>query len=213
MNYKINEDLKLVREILNISQEEMAFSIGVSKMTILRIENRDTYPSDDTLNKIYNFAYQKRIKLNLIKEMLYKEECRKEKIVFHGAKTTIEGGVSPFVGRSNNDFGQGFYCGESSTQAISFVARYPNSSFYMIAFDDTDLRKYSFDVNQEWMLAIAYYRGTLDKYKNHPLIKKIINIIEKCDYVYAPIADNRMFMIIDQFRKGIIASVTQLYYK
>ena len=28
-------------------------------------------------------------------------------------------------------------------------------------------------VNQEWMMTIAYYRGALDEYKNHPVIKKL----------------------------------------
>ena len=204
MRYNVYEDLKLIREMLKLSQEEMAFLIGVSKMTILRIENKTVYPNTNTMAKIYDFAYKKGIKINLIKEMFYREEHHTKKILFHGAKTEIVGDLSPFSGRSNNDFGKGFYCGESSEQAISFVARYPDSSLYMIEFDDTDMIGYSFEVNQEWMLAIAYYRGTLNKYKNHPLIKKIIEKVEKCDYIYAPIADNRMFMIIDQFIEGLI---------
>ena len=31
MKYKINEDLKFIREMLEISQDEMAISIGVEK--------------------------------------------------------------------------------------------------------------------------------------------------------------------------------------
>ena len=30
-----------------------------------------------------------------------------------------------------------------------------------------------YEVNQEWMMTIAYYRGALDEYKNHPVIKKL----------------------------------------
>ena len=67
-----------------------------------------------------------------------------------------------------------------------------------------DLKKVNFDVNQEWMLAIAYYRGTLDAYREHPLIKKIIDKVNKADYIYAPIADNRMYRIIEQFIDGLI---------
>ena len=74
----------------------------------------------------------------------------------------------------------------------------------MIYFDDKDLKKAEFTVNQEWMIAVAYYRGRLEAYKEHPLIKKIINKVEKADYIYAPIADNRMFDIIDQFTDGLI---------
>ena len=54
------------------------------------------------------------------------------------------------------------------------------------------------------MLAVAYYRGKLEKYKTHPLIKAIVKKVGASDYVYAPIADNRMFLIIDQFIDGLI---------
>jgi len=204
MNYRINEDLKLIREMLNMPQEEIANGINIQKRTIIRIENGDNYPSDDTIEKIYNFAYKKGIKLNAIKEMLYKEENPNHKIIFHGAKATIEGVISPFYGRENNDFGKGFYCGETSEQASSFVSRFSSSSIYMIKFNDKDLKKVNFDVDQEWMLAIAYYRGTLDVYKEHPLIKKIVDKIKEADYIYAPIADNRMYSIIERFIDGLI---------
>lgn len=204
MNYRINEDLRLIREMLDMSQEDIANSISVQKRTIIRIENGENYPSDNTIEKIYDLAYKKGIKLNNIKEMLYKEENLNDKIIFHGARTTIEGIISPFCGRENNDFGRGFYCGETSEQASSFVSRFPSSCIYMIKFNDKDLKKVNFDVNQEWMLAIAYYRGTLDAYREHPLIKKIIDKVNKADYIYAPIADNRMYRIIEQFIDGLI---------
>ena len=38
MRYRIEEDLKNIREILNISQDELANNIGVDKKTITRIE-------------------------------------------------------------------------------------------------------------------------------------------------------------------------------
>ena len=204
MMYNVKEDVKLIREMLGISQAELANSIGVQTRTILRIENDDNYPSNETIEKIYNYAYKKGIKLNDIKEMLYKEENPSFKIIFHGAREEINGDLSPFYGRKTNDFGTGFYCGETNEQASSFISRYPNSSIYMIKFNDTNLKKVSFDVNQEWMLAIAYYRGTLENYKDHPLIKKIIEKVESSDYVHAPIADNRMYRIIEQFIDGYI---------
>jgi transcriptional regulator with XRE-family HTH domain len=204
MNYKISDDLKLVREMINMSQEEMANNIGVQKRTIIRIERGENYPSEDTLEKFYNFTYKKGIKLNSIKEMFYKEENPSFKIIFHGARDTIEGNISPFYGRENNDFGKGFYCGVTSEQASSFISRFPNSSMYMIKFNGTGLKKVDFDDNQEWMLAIAYYCGTLNEYGNHPIIKKIVDKVKNADYIYAPIVDNRMYRIIEQFIDGYI---------
>ena len=42
-----------------------------------------------------------------------------------------------------------------------------------IIFNDDDLTCKRYEVNQEWMMTIAYYRGALDEYKNHPVIKKL----------------------------------------
>lgn len=39
MNYNISEDMKIVRELLKITQEELVYTIGVETLTIKRIEN------------------------------------------------------------------------------------------------------------------------------------------------------------------------------
>lgn len=54
------------------------------------------------------------------------------------------------------------------------------------------------------MMTIAYYRGALEEYENHPIIKKLIEKSCDCDYIIAPIADNRMFHIINSFIMGEI---------
>ena len=52
------------------------------------------------------------------------------------------------------------------------------------------------------MVAVAYYRDTLGDYINHPMVKDIVESVESHDLIVAPIADNRMFEIIDQFING-----------
>lgn len=104
--------------------------------------------------------------------------------------------------RHNNDFGQGFYTGESYEQAISFVSGFDHSSVYYIRFDDKNLKCKRYEVDQEWMMTIAYYRGALDEYRNHPIIEKLIEQSRDCDYIIVPIADNRMFQIINSFIAG-----------
>ena len=49
-------------------------------------------------------------------------------------------------------------------------------------------------------MTIAYYRAPLDEYKDHPRIVQLIEQSRDCDYIIAPIADNRMFLIINSFR-------------
>lgn len=203
MEYNFSKDLKSIREILGVSQSEFADQIGVEQVTISRNELGKTNPSAKILENVYTFAFAKNIKINKLKEMFWRDDLKKhEKLLFHGAKSKIDGEIDIHRGRHNNDFGQGFYAGESYEQAISFVSGFENSSVYYICFNDDDLTYKRYEVNQEWMMTIAYYRGALDEYKNHPVVKKIIEQSRACDHIIAPIADNRMFQIINSFIEG-----------
>ena len=203
MEYNFSKDLKSIREILGVSQSEFADQIGVEQVTISRNELGKTNPSAKILENVYTFAFAKNIKINKLKEMFWRDDLKKhEKLLFHGAKSKIDGEIDIHRGRHNNDFGQGFYAGESYEQAISFVSGFENSSVYYICFNDDDLTYKRYEVNQEWMMTIAYYRGALDEYKNHPVVKKIIEQSRACDYIIAPIADNRMLQIINPFIEG-----------
>lgn len=203
MEYNFSEDLKSIREILGFSQGELAEKIGVEQVTISRTELKKTEPSARLLEAVYSFAFDKNININKLKEMFWRDDLgANEKLLFHGAKTEIDGEIDIHKGRKNNDFGQGFYTGESYEQAISFVSGFGNSSVYYIRFDDRDLKCKRYEVNQEWMMTIAYYRGTLDEYKDHPAVKALIEQSRNCDYIIAPIADNRMFQIINSFIEG-----------
>ena len=203
MKYNFPEDIKSIREILGLSQSEFAEQIGVEQVTISRNELGKTEPSAKILESVYTFAFAKNIKINKLKEMLWRDDLRKnEKLLFHGAKSEIDGEIDIRRGRYNNDFGQGFYTGESYEQAISFVSGFDHSSVYYIRFDDKNLKCKRYEVDQEWMMTIAYYRGALDEYSNHPIIEKLIEQSRDCDYIIAPIADNRMFQIINSFIAG-----------
>ena len=205
MNYNLSLDIKSIRTILGYSQHELALELGVEPITILRNELGQSVPSSDLLEKVYSLAFDKKIFLNRIKEMIWKDKLAKNhKILFHGAKDNIKGKISVQVGRQNNDFGQGFYTGESYGQAVSFISNFRNSSVYFLDFDQQNLKSKEYYIDQEWMMVIAYYRGALEEYKEHPLLKKIIKNSRDCDYIIAPIADNRMFRIIDSFIQGDI---------
>ena len=203
MNYNFPDDMKSIREILGLSQSEFAEQIGVAQVTVSRNELWKTEPSAGLLEAVYAYAFAKNVKINRLKEMLWRDDLlQSEKLLFHGAKSEITGNIDIHRGRQNNDFGQGFYTGESYEQAISFVSGFEHSSVYYIRFDDSNLKCKRYKVDQEWMMTIAYYRGVLDEYKDHPVIQKLIEASKDCDYIIAPIADNRMFQIINSFIAG-----------
>ncbi|MGM9858348.1 MAG: DUF3990 domain-containing protein [Bacilli bacterium] len=205
MKFNISNDLVLIREFFQISQKEFANILGVDRLTLIRTENGNTYPRIELMDKFYNYCFNKGLKLNLQKEMFYKDDIKSNHILLtHASKNGINGNITIEKSRINNDFGKGFYCGDSYDKSISFICRFPESCVYFLDFDPKDLNCVRFEVNTEWMLAIAYFRGKLENYKNSDVLKKIIAPILKADYVIAPIADNRMFQIIDTFIEGEI---------
>ena len=205
MDYNFSDDLKAIREILDITQSELAKMIGVQQVTLSRSELGKTVASERLLEQVYSFAFDNGIKLGKLKEMFWIENLKPgHKLLFHGAKNEIQGKLNVNRSRANNDFGQGFYTGESYEQAISFVSGFNRSSVYYLDFDETDLKCKRYKVDRDWMLTIAYYRGTLDEYTEHPKIKRLLAEVRNCDYVVAPIADNRMFQIINSFIAGEI---------
>ena len=114
MKYNFAEDILLIREILGLTQSEFAKRLNVEQVTISRNELGKTSPSKQLIEKVYNYAFENNIKLNRLKEMIWHERIEaSHKMLFHGAKSSIDGQLSAIEGRSNNDFGQGLYSGET----------------------------------------------------------------------------------------------------
>lgn len=206
--FEVRDDIEIIRDLLGLTIQELAQEIGVSAVSIYRWKNDEEQISAQNLKKFYDFAFQKGIHLNKIKEQLYREESPEgHAVLFHGAKTYITGALSLEKSKGGNDFGRGFYCGESLEQAAMFVAGYPESSLYIVDFDEAGLGHARLRVNQDWMLLIAYFRGKLPGFEGHPVLQKVLSQVENVDYIVAPIADNRMFEIIDSFIDGEITDV------
>ena len=207
MNFKISEDLKMIREFYEMTQEELAEELKIEKLRIARCESGLSYPRFDFLDLIYGYCFGRGLNLNRQKEMLYKDDLVGDHILLtHASKDGLTGKIDLNVGKTNNDFGKGFYCGSSYDRAVSFIAKSKNACVYFFDFNPKGLKRIQFGVDEDWMLAIAYYRGRLDAYRNNPKIQNIISKIKECDYIIAPIADNRMFEIIDSYIEGFLTN-------
>ncbi len=209
MGYRVIQDMETVMELMEFTADEFAEELGVSRVTVNNWLSGKKEISEKNLEVFYEYTFSKGIKLNKIKEQLYTEEIadKSEKLLFHGAKTRIEGNLRLDCSKRRNDFGAGFYCGESLEQSAMFVANFPSSSLYMLKFNSANLKGKEFGVNRDWMLLIAYFRERLGEYANSESIKQLVWEIQGLDYIVAPIADNRMFEIIDQFIDGEISDV------
>lgn len=206
MEFNFAQDLEIVLELTGLTMDAFAAELGVSRMTVNNWLSGRKEVSEKNIASFYEYTFRRGIRLNLIKEQLYREELAEpsEVLLFHGAKTKIEGALRTDCSKRKNDFGQGFYCGESLEQSAMFVATYPASSLYMLRFRKEGLIGKEFGVSRDWMLLIAYFRERLGVYADSEVIRTLIKQVEGVDYIVAPIADNRMFEIIDQFIDGEI---------
>ena len=209
MKYTIAEDIEAVCTLLSLTPSKLAEKLGVARSTVLRILKGETYPSDLFLASFYSFAYQnsmRSIHLNDLKIEFAVDLY--DKVLFHGAKSGLEGDIDLYHSRNDIDVGVGFYLGESYDQASSYVFPYRSSSVYL--FDAKELSKLKtmeFTVCLEWMLMVSYYRGYIQDYRECALLQQLIEEVEQADVVIAPIADNDMYETMSRFSRGEITDM------
>lgn len=207
MFYNLKKDISYAKTILGMNCVEISNFLGISRMTLLRWMNEKVTPSNDSLEKIYNKLYECKIFLNRLKEEMYNSMAQKNHIIlFHGSKNELYGKPSIEYSENKKDFGKGFYLGENINQAASFIVGYPSSSVYIFDFNKENIKLKEFNVSEEWMLLIAYFRGKLDEYKDSKTIKELLKNLKDIDVIVAPIADNTMYTILDDFIQGKITN-------
>lgn len=204
MEYSFIEDLEYAKEVLALSDADFYNLINVPKATYYRWKKNNYIPNKVQLENIYGTLYKKGIDFNRIKEEVYLSlQNNNTKILFHGSRNGIEGNITVKYGNENRDFGRGFYVGESVKQSISFVSTFENSSLYCLKLNNFNkINKIEFDVCKEWMIIVAYYRNKINEYANSKYVKNVLNKIKNKDLIIAPIADNTMYSIINEFIDG-----------
>lgn len=213
----IKTDLQIIEDLFCLTEEDkkkFLSKVDLTEQEFEAMKSGDLIPDKIQLENLYNFAYNNNLYLNEITWQADLDEFRDDgvKVVTHGSRTSLKGDIDLKANiEANNDFSYGFYLGESIAQAGMWVADEPNSSLYLMTFDTNGLKKAQFNVSTEWMLAVSYFRGKLPGYENHPRIRSIARRVEDCDYVYAPIADNKLFEVIDAFAEGEITDLQCVY--
>lgn len=212
----ISQHLEIIEDIFVQKPEDFEWllaKLDLSEEEFEAIKSGELEPDKMQLENIYNFAYNSGLFLNEIQWQDRLDEFRKENevVATHGSRTNIKGNIRVDVSGESNDFGNGFYIGEDISQAGMWVGEEPNSSLYILTFDENDLVKAQFNVSVDWMLAVCYYRNQIPEYANSERILRIREKVDNCDYVYAPIADNKLFEVIDAFVAEEITDLQCLY--
>lgn len=199
-DYKIKEDIDFALDALKEKAIDLTAATGISREVIESIEKGDK-PSSEIYEKLYSFLYRNNFRINKVKEELIEEKY--DKVLFHGSKNGLES-VVVSGSRKNCDFGNGFYLGETYNQALSFVYDRSGSSVYSFSYLENKLNVVKLECGLEWMLSICFFRGYLNSFSSKPVIKSIISKINSADLIIAPIADNKMFFIMQRFVDGDI---------
>ena len=205
-SYNLIKDIKTIRGVFNLTQSAFAEKVGLSRSNIIRYEKGEIEPHKSALEKIYSFAYQNNLKVNKAKEMLYLDQRGGKTFLVHGAKNTIEDEIDYKHLNGTKDFGAGFYLSESLESAASWVAERSNGTCYCFYIKcKKDYKIIRFDVTREWMYLILYYRGAFENFKPNKEVLDLVNKVESCDLIIAPIADNNMYETINSFAYGQIS--------
>jgi len=205
--YDFNNDLDIILKVLNISIHDLAYELDFDVPTISNWLNGKYEPDKRSKEDIYEYAFRKGLRINEAYERPFKELAKKQNFIplYHGSKFGINDEISLDYSKQRNDFGKGFYCGETLEQSIMFVSDYKEAKSYVYGLYLQKLKTYEFNVDNEWMLTIAYNRGLLEEFKDSKKLKQILSLSKDADVIIAPIANNRMFDIIKEFTNGNIS--------
>ena len=206
-DYDFPNDIAFIRMMLDYSQEEFAKMIGTTQISVAQWETGVAKPREATLDTIYSLALKNDVDINLLKTRFLEDDKCDNLLLYHGSKNDINGKIDLSFSNSKSDFGKGFYCGEKLEQASTWICDNKNGSVYCFFADLSSLKIERFDVNLDWIMAICIYRGYLGDKLDKPYIKRIIQRIEEADVIYAPIADNIMYLTIQEFAEGFITDV------
>ena len=209
MNKCLIKDLDFAKDYLSLNDNQLCNILDISRSSLNSLRKNENEISSIQYERIYSFLYSKGIKINNLKSQIYKDsENKNQTILFHGAKKEIVGKIDLKHSKDGNDFGKGFYLGTDLNQAATFVCGSNSSSVYICEYrNNKDLKKKIYDVDEDWMLTIAYYRGRLTNYLGSKRLQRLIEDVKKSDILIAPIADNNMYQIIDDFIKGNITNL------
>ena len=210
----IHQDMQAIEDIFSdIELPDLCAKLDMTETEYLNIKNEEVEPTKEQLENIYNFAYNKGLYLNEIAWQDALDFYRKPgvEVVSHGARTYIKGAIRLDVSGDSNDFSDGFYMGQNISQGGMFVCDEPNASLYILTFEPKGLKKAQFNVSVDWMIAVCWFRDRLEQYADSKRVQKIAEKVNNCDYVLAPIADNKMFEVIDAFSDREITDLQCLY--
>lgn len=211
--FEFRQDLDIILKTLDISSADLCRQLGFDMPTVSNWLNGKFEPDARSKEDIYSYAYTKGVRINTAYEQPLITLGKKQgfKCLYHGSRKGINGEIDIKHSKDNNDLGKGFYLGETLEQSSMFVSNDDKSHVYSYGLYLHDLNVYEYKIDTDWVIAVSYNRGLLQEYDSSSKLQKILAKSLNADAIIAPIADNRMLEIIDNFASGIISAQACAY--
>lgn len=203
--------IKAIRQSAEMNQEQFAKALGTTALSINRWENGKTQPNKMAQTQLFEFCKKNNIDLfDYIAKQVKRDADDNRLIVYHGSKKGITGKIEP-ISRESCDFGKGFYLGTDPAQPLTLICDEDKPILYTMKLDLTGLKVLKVEMNLEWAMLIAYYRGYMDEVKGSEIYKKYERLADGYDVILGYIANDRMYRVMKSFFEKEITDVALIH--
>lgn len=191
--------IRTIRQSAGMNQEQFAKALGTTALSINRWENGKTKPNKMAQTQLFEFCRRNSIDLSdFIAKQIRRDTDDEGLIVYHGSKKGIDGRVAP-SSRESCDFGKGFYLGTDPAQPLTLICDEAKPVLYTMKLRLNGLKVLKIEMNLEWAMLIAYYRGYMDGAKGSEVYRKYERMADGYDVICACIANDRMYRVMKSF--------------
>lgn len=203
--------IKTIRQSAGMNQEQFARALGTTALSINRWENGKTQPNKMAQTQLFEFCKKNNIDLfDYIAKQVKRDADDNRLIVYHGSKKGITGKIEP-ISRESCDFGKGFYLGTDPAQPLTLICDEDKPILYTMKLDLTGLKVLKVEMDLEWAMLIAYYRGYMNEVKGSEIYKKYERLADGYDVILGYIANDRMYRVMKSFFEKEITDVALIH--
>lgn len=203
--------IKTIRQSTGMNQEQFAKALGTTTLSINRWENGKTQPNKMAQTQLFEFCKRNNIDMfDFVVKQIKRELDGDMLIVYHGSKKGLQDKIEP-ISREFCDFGKGFYLGTDPAQPLTLICDEDKPVLYTMKLDLTGLKVLKVEMNLEWAMLIAYYRGYMDEVKGSEIYKKYERMAEGYDVILGYIANDRMYRVMKSFFEKEITDVALIH--
>lgn len=197
---KTSEIIKSALNILGISADAFAFSIGKDRATVYRYMSGETNVPVDVLTKLLDLAYYHGVDITKILNIADEDEY-----YYHATASEIKFPINVHINDGESrDFGYGFYLGENLRQSSTWgklgsstiIYRFKRDKFKELSILDFNKMK-----SIDWLNYVAINRKKIE-YQYYPkLFEKFFKLERNTDLIVGKIADSFSYEVLELLYK------------